>query len=79
MTLYLCRKPTWIGLNETATMGTFIWQDGTPLTFNHSWIPGDHGCVIIRTSGVWKVILCTKERHYICSKSKYIFFFLTEQ
>ena len=31
----------WIGLNDVATEGTFVWTDGTPLDVTTNWAPGE--------------------------------------
>src|SRR5690606_32247992 len=54
---------TWIGLTDRAVEGTFVWDDGTPLSFTnwHAGEPNDGGddpiaedCVIIAGARVGK-------------------------
>ena len=51
-------SPAWIGLTDRAAEGTFVWADGTPLSFSN-WSPGepnnagDEDAVDIRMNGQW--------------------------
>jgi hypothetical protein len=51
-------SPAWIGLTDRAAEGTFVWTDGTPLSFSN-WSPGepnnagDEDAVDIRMNGQW--------------------------
>ncbi|CAH1265180.1 HGF [Branchiostoma lanceolatum] len=63
-------QPYWIGLHDTGAEGTFIWVDGTPLTYT-SWNfgepnnNGDEDCV--QLSGYnWNDAYCGGTAQYIC-------------
>ncbi|XP_051814605.1 CD209 antigen-like protein C [Acanthochromis polyacanthus] len=74
-------KPTWIGLNDIQTEGTWMWVDGTPLTQSYwstnqpdngggsdQW--GEEDCATIRNSEntLWNDLPCTSYLQWICEK-----------
>ena len=46
----------WIGLDDTATEGTFVWQTGEPLTYEY-WEPGEPGAADTAENCVYKHML----------------------
>ena len=57
----------WIGLNDIDSEGTFVWSDGSPVTYTN-WVPGEpndyfgfgvmgEDCTLMTASGSWN------ERH----------------
>ncbi|CAL8388524.1 unnamed protein product [Arctogadus glacialis] len=65
--------PSWLGLSDRDTEGTFKWVDGTPMT--SSWRhgkPRDDGgardCVVAGEDG-WSEERCDRLHHWICEKS----------
>jgi spore coat protein CotH len=67
----------WIGLDDIAEEGTFVWQDGTPLDYT-AWADNepndsngeDCGHFWGATGGLWNDIPCTNEMPYICRFEK---------
>ena len=62
----------WIGLTDFMAEGTFVWVDGTALSYTN-WRPnqpnngGDtQHCTWIRPDGGWDDVICTKEQAYVC-------------
>nr|XP_061839307.1 lectin BRA-3-like [Nerophis lumbriciformis]XP_061839308.1 lectin BRA-3-like [Nerophis lumbriciformis]XP_061839309.1 lectin BRA-3-like [Nerophis lumbriciformis]XP_061839310.1 lectin BRA-3-like [Nerophis lumbriciformis]XP_061839311.1 lectin BRA-3-like [Nerophis lumbriciformis] len=68
----------WIGLNDIATDGTFVWTDGStlyPLLPFADTLPqfpnGKKDCVYIaQTDGKWYADDCTKPKPYVCKRPK---------
>ena len=66
---------TWIGLNDDAVEGTWIWDLGelgeVPMTFSH-WEGGDEpdggDCVRMRGDGTWEDRSCDEGNRYICER-----------
>ena len=57
--------PVWIGLNDRAAEGIFVWTDGTPFSFAN-WAQGepnnsagDEDCVQMIFNGTWNDARCT--------------------
>ena len=73
--------PLWIGLNDRGSEDTFVWLDGTPLTYEN-WNGGepdnmegcsaiDSDCVrMLSTSGEWSDEACDGSRDfgYVCQR-----------
>ena len=69
----------WIGLNDVDEEGSYIWMDGSPLSY-HFWAQGqphdvDHSenCVEMDPNGVndpgaWRDTYCNSHKGYICEK-----------
>ncbi|CAG5133936.1 unnamed protein product [Candidula unifasciata] len=72
----------WIGLNDKAKEGTYVWEDGTPLSGYSNWAPtrngtsANHDCVFFDASkqGFWDEDFCEDQlfgfiehkRPYVC-------------
>ena len=64
----------WIGLNDLTQEGSFVWSDGTKVTYK-DWKkdngnPEPNGgeqenCVVIHTGG-WVDIGCHDHNHFLC-------------
>ncbi|XP_062566842.1 perlucin-like protein [Saccostrea cucullata] len=66
---------TWIGGNDKATNGVYIWEtSGLPVTYTN-WIPGNPNnevikdCMDIFYTGLWNDRPCTRQEGYICEKN----------
>jgi spore coat protein CotH len=62
---------SWIGLNDRASEGSFVWSDGSPLDFEN-WGPEspkpwgeEQDCVVSAFFG-WMDVECEQEHGYIC-------------
>ena len=70
--LNLMEDDVWIGLNDIQEEGTFVWQDGTPVSYNH-WMSKEpkvktrKNCVLWEEEG-WKLTQCNKQKKYVCSR-----------
>ena len=72
-------QPSWIGLNDQANEGVYLWTDGGPVLYTH-WAPGvstplseDKDCV--ESSGRdlryhWQLSSCDNCRDFTCKKGK---------
>ena len=70
-------QPSWIGLNDQANEGVYLWTDGGPVTYTH-WAPGisspyseAEDCV--ESSGRlmkyhWQSSSCNNCRDFTCKK-----------
>ena len=70
-------QPSWIGLNDQANEGVYLWTDGGPVLYTH-WAPGvskpyseDEDCV--ESSGKimkyhWQPSFCDSCREFTCKK-----------
>ncbi|MCB9235050.1 MAG: HYR domain-containing protein [Bacteroidia bacterium] len=61
----------WIGANDTAVEGTFVWTNGDPLVYT-SWAAGepnnnlgDEHYTEFRTDGTWNDLYIGAQRHYV--------------
>ncbi|XP_071789139.1 uncharacterized protein [Asterias amurensis] len=66
----------WIGLNDKAVEGTYVWTDGSSYDYNN-WSPGHpktDDCVAMVSGannyGLWRTRPCTKNYYYVCQKMK---------
>merc|ERR1719219_2604602 len=65
---------TWIGLNDIAKEGTFIWNDGSALDFKnwHKGEPNNAGgkedCGHIWHKNQWNDIKCDHKMNFVCEK-----------
>jgi hypothetical protein len=66
----------WIGLNDVATEGNFVWSNGTPKTFT-KWNGGEpnnssnEDCAEILTgSYAWNDLNCGAGRYFVCESPK---------
>ena len=65
-----------MGLNDITSEGTFVWPDGTHVTYN-KWSPSlpnnqEHqDCVRMMTvgEGAWDETSCTKHLPFVCEKN----------
>ncbi|KAK7473453.1 hypothetical protein BaRGS_00035282 [Batillaria attramentaria] len=67
----------WLGANDIATEGTWLWEDGTAIDFN-KWKTGEpdnvHNshtnadCLWVLTTGKWRDAPCNWKRAYVCKK-----------
>ena len=65
----------WIGLNDVSSEGTFLWPDGTHVTYTKwSSKPRDNqnnyqDCVrMIADKGAWDDTGCAKQLPFVCEK-----------
>jgi len=63
----------WLGLDDRATEGTFVWVDGTPADGWSNWNdgePNDHGigedCTQLKEDGHWNDVPCDRSYNYVC-------------
>lgn len=81
MICYLFFKSVWIGLNDRAIEGTYVWDgDNTKANYTN-WFPGEpndysgkEDCVHITASqyfsGFWNDNYCGQARKYVCEIPK---------
>ncbi|XP_019630354.1 PREDICTED: uncharacterized protein LOC109474505 [Branchiostoma belcheri] len=72
---YYNLQGSWIGLDDIAVEGTYVWNDGSPLgSFRpfHPTVPNDEetDCVIVgrNVGSVWAPYDCNNKVRYICQK-----------
>ncbi|XP_071511250.1 macrophage mannose receptor 1-like [Diadema antillarum] len=67
----------WIGLWDRRNDGSFLWVDGTEMTWDN-WSPGEpnnepiaigEDCVEIYSNGKWNDEQCAQPQNYICSRN----------
>jgi hypothetical protein len=65
-------RRTWIGLNDLALEGTFVWSDGTPLSYRN-FLPNEpndlmgEDCVEMSPlTGQWNDLDCERPQTYLC-------------
>lgn len=66
----------WIGLDDLAEEGTFVWTDGTPLDYTR-WASGEpndsngEDCVHLTAwaGGAWNDLACDRKNPYICKET----------
>ncbi len=65
-------QDVWIGASDSIIEGTFLWRDGTPLTYS-LWgtsqpdnSSGDEDCVEILSTGYWNDLSCSASRPFVC-------------
>ena len=65
----------WIGLNDKQTQETYVWSDGTAFSYTNwdankpSNTNQKQDCVVMRTTGKWDDLICTKDYKYVCETS----------
>ncbi|MCC7108518.1 MAG: CotH kinase family protein, partial [Deltaproteobacteria bacterium] len=64
----------WIGLDDTADEGTYLWADGSELSFD-AWAPGEpndwgdaEDCAEARPDGQWNDLFCDAELPSLCER-----------
>jgi hypothetical protein len=69
----LSSRILWIGLNDRAVEGRFVWVTGAPVTYTNwqSGEPNDYGlsgedCVEMYTSGLWNDESCGDSLRFVC-------------
>ena len=62
----------WIGANDEAEEGTFVWEDGNNFCYMNweynepnNWDP-DEDCVVVNKGGRWNDLYCYRHRYYAC-------------
>ncbi|XP_035696435.1 perlucin-like protein [Branchiostoma floridae] len=77
LTRYPSGSDAWFGLTDLAQEGTFVWEDGTPLTGWSNWYPGEpnggsaescahwHGSYGYK----WNDRRCSHSQYYVCEVS----------
>ena len=63
----LRRSGSWIGLNDIAKEGRYVWSDGSVNNYtnwntgepNNWWNQSDEDCTVFRVSGTWNDLPCT--------------------
>ena len=70
-------RPSWIGLNDQANEGVYLWTDGGPVLYTH-WAPGisapySEGEDCVESSGRdmkyhWQPSSCSNCRDFTCKK-----------
>ena len=72
-------RPYWIGLNEIANEGTWLWTDSTPFKFN-AWRkdqPGNHGsdedCASIYRDRTWHDVNCRVLMPSVCKREHFVY------
>ncbi|XP_035697842.1 perlucin-like protein [Branchiostoma floridae] len=77
LTRYPSGSIVWFGLTDLLQEGTFVWEDGTPLTGWDNWNPGqpdDSGSAEdcahwYSSSGKWNDRPCSVSQYYVCEVS----------
>ena len=67
--------PIWIGFSDLTKEGTFSWEDDAEIIFEN-WEKdqpnngnGGEDCVVMRKSGRWDDVDCTREEAFVCEHS----------
>ncbi len=73
--LHAASNTVWMGLDDLALEGTFVWASGAPVSFT-SWGPGEpndasggEDCgeiFMVGAVGAWNDLFCTFPRPYVC-------------
>jgi hypothetical protein len=69
--------PYWIGLNDVAVEGTYVWTPSTALSYtnwrsgepNNGGGYGEEDCVEVEPAGLWDDQACTDLQPYVCEDS----------
>ncbi|XP_078615024.1 perlucin-like [Branchiostoma floridae x Branchiostoma japonicum] len=79
LTMYPNGQDVWFGLTDLLQEGTFVWEDGTPLTGWSNWGPGEpssgrgsaEDCVEWRAEygNKWNDRSCSVSTYYVCQVS----------
>ena len=62
----------WLGANDKETEGSWLWTDGTPVSWTN-WNSGEPdgeekaNCARMRPDGKWSDSMCSKRRPFLCS------------
>ena len=71
-----CDGNPWIGFNDIAIEGTWVWSDGSPVTYTN-WNTGepnnsggneDCGQILYSPTGKWNDSSCSSSNPYICKR-----------
>ena len=72
----LVYERVWIGGNDLAHEGSWVWVDGTPVSGYVSWAPGEpnnagnnEDCLQLRGDGYWNDAKCSRAMPSICEGS----------
>lgn len=67
----LTQTSVWIGANDNSSEGSFVWEDGTAVSFS-AWGTGEpngstsENCVEMTPYGYWNDAACTTARSFVC-------------
>ena len=89
LSLYPAGTRVWMGGNDIAANGAWIWEDGKPWGVYTAWISGEpnggdsESCLEMFKSGsyhgLWNDVSCRTSRTFICKKWSLLQFLLPER